>query len=144
MSPRAACRLELLGFERVFDYSSGKADWLAAGLPTVRADVSERRAVDALVTDLQTCAPDADLSTLPAAGSVIVTVNGIVVGRVGVGQERRAGMRADRVMHPGPMTVRAHEPLDPLLERMAKRHVSEVLVTTPEGRLLGAVHRTVD
>ena len=33
MSPRAACRLERLGLERVYDYVAGIADWKAAGLP---------------------------------------------------------------------------------------------------------------
>ena len=33
MSPRAAWRLEGLGFERVYDYVPGKADWFASGLP---------------------------------------------------------------------------------------------------------------
>src|SRR5919198_854297 len=32
MSPRAAARLEQLGFRQVYDYVPGKADWLAAGL----------------------------------------------------------------------------------------------------------------
>jgi hypothetical protein len=32
MSPRAACRLETLGFPEVYDYVAGKADWLAHGL----------------------------------------------------------------------------------------------------------------
>ena len=32
MSPRAAARLETLGFTKVYDYVNGKADWLAAGL----------------------------------------------------------------------------------------------------------------
>jgi hypothetical protein len=36
MSPRAASRLEGLGFERVYDYVPGKADWFARGLPTER------------------------------------------------------------------------------------------------------------
>ena len=36
MSPRAAWRLESLGFARVYDYVAGKADWMAAGLPTER------------------------------------------------------------------------------------------------------------
>jgi 3-mercaptopyruvate sulfurtransferase SseA len=31
MSPRAAWRLKTLGFERVYDYVGGKADWLAHG-----------------------------------------------------------------------------------------------------------------
>ena len=33
MSPRAACRLETLGFTEVYDYVPGKADWLAHNLP---------------------------------------------------------------------------------------------------------------
>lgn len=32
-SPRAAAKLEELGFTRVFDYEAGKEDWRAAGLP---------------------------------------------------------------------------------------------------------------
>ena len=32
MSPRAAWRLESLGFSHVYDYVAGKIDWLAAGL----------------------------------------------------------------------------------------------------------------
>ena len=36
MGPRAAARLGTLGFEQVYDYVSGKSDWIAAGLPTVR------------------------------------------------------------------------------------------------------------
>ena len=33
MAPRAAARLESLGFEKVFEYRAGKLDWLAAGNP---------------------------------------------------------------------------------------------------------------
>jgi rhodanese-related sulfurtransferase len=35
-SPAAARRLGELGFERVFDYAAGKADWKDAGLPIER------------------------------------------------------------------------------------------------------------
>jgi CBS domain-containing protein len=44
-------------------------------------------------------------------------------------------------MEPGPATVRAHEPLDALLDRMTGRDVAEMIVTTPEGELLGVVYR---
>ena len=33
-SPKAAKRMEDLGYTRVYDYAAGKADWEAAGLPT--------------------------------------------------------------------------------------------------------------
>ena len=32
-SPRAAEKMEKLGFRRVFDYEAGKEDWRTAGLP---------------------------------------------------------------------------------------------------------------
>lgn len=32
-SPRAAARMEALGYRRVYDYTAGKADWQAAGKP---------------------------------------------------------------------------------------------------------------
>ncbi|HEV2743112.1 MAG TPA: rhodanese-like domain-containing protein [Rubrobacter sp.] len=33
-SPRAARRLEALGYGNVYDYEEGKQDWIEAGLPT--------------------------------------------------------------------------------------------------------------
>ena len=33
MSPRAAWRLDSLGFTEVYEYSAGKSDWAAYGLP---------------------------------------------------------------------------------------------------------------
>jgi CBS domain-containing protein len=56
--------------------------------------------------------------------------------------ESRPGDTVGQVMRPGPATVRAHEPLAPLLGRMAKARVDVVLVTDPEGRLLGVVDRS--
>jgi rhodanese-related sulfurtransferase len=37
LSPRAAWRLESLGFKEVYDYAGGKADWLANGFATGRS-----------------------------------------------------------------------------------------------------------
>lgn len=55
MSPRAACRLEALGFTRVFDHGAGKADWIASGLPTEGRLASEPRAGDLAQSDPPTC-----------------------------------------------------------------------------------------
>ncbi len=57
MSPRAACRLTQLGFAPVYDYTLGKVDWIAAGLPTHRAGQPSRRVLDAVRRDVPTCAP---------------------------------------------------------------------------------------
>jgi CBS domain-containing protein len=143
MSPRAAWRLERLGFDRMYDYVGGKVDWRAAGLPTVRADASEPRAHEAVDPEPLTCGPSTPVSELPAGASVIVVDDaGIVLGRVPPDRDDPAGMSAEDVMRPGPTTARADEPLDPLLERMADRGVDEMIVTTPEGRLLGVVRPT--
>jgi hypothetical protein len=55
MSPRAACRLETLSFEQVYDYVPGKADWLARGLPREGEKAQERRAVELVRDDAVTC-----------------------------------------------------------------------------------------
>jgi CBS domain-containing protein len=147
MSPRAACRLERLGYSPVYDYAAGKVDWMAAGLPTIRADASERRALDGADREPPTCHPDELVSDLAPSvpGSTLVVVNErrIVLGRFRVGAASAdIAARVEEVMEPGPATVRAHEPLAALLERMARRHVDEMIVTTPEGVLLGMVRRT--
>jgi CBS domain-containing protein len=146
MSPRAAWRLEQLGYGPVYDYAAGKADWLAAGLPTVRAERSERRALDAADRDPPTCRPDDLADDVVAAGAVtsfvVISERRVVVGRYRAGEPAaRGSTRVGDLMEPGPTTVRAHEPLAPLLDRMARRRVGEVIVTTPEGELLGVVRR---
>jgi Mg/Co/Ni transporter MgtE len=44
-------------------------------------------------------------------------------------------------MEPGPATVRPSEDLAPLLERMRRRDMPTILVTTPEGVLMGVLRR---
>src|SRR5258708_4341123 len=132
MSPRAAWRLERFGFD-VYDYAAGKVDWLAAGEPTARASSEGGRAPDAADRDPLTCAPDPPVAELPAASVLVVNDHGIVLGRVRAGDHPPTALAED-VMEPGPATVRAHEPLDDLVERMRHRHVHEIIVTTPEGR----------
>ena len=137
MSPRAAWRLERFGFE-AYDYAAGKVDWMAAGLPTIRANPAPRRALDAVERQPPTCAPDTLVVELDT-DTIVVNELRIVLGRVRHRAEAAPGAQAEDVMEPGPATVRAHEPLDELLDRMTRRHVTEMIVTTPEGRLLGVV-----
>ena len=40
MSPRAAWRLDSLGFQQVYDYVAGEADWFASGLPREGRDAA--------------------------------------------------------------------------------------------------------
>jgi CBS domain-containing protein len=143
MSPRAAWRLEYEGFETVYEYAAGKVDWMAAGLPTVRGDTSERRALEVADRTPPTCAPDDRVSSVAGAiGRSVIVVNdhNVVLGRV-TADRRNEETVARSIMEPGPTTIRAHEPLIRLLDRMASRNVSEMLVTTPEGELLGVVYQ---
>ena len=140
MSPRAAWRLERFGFD-VYDYAAGKVDWLAAGLSTVRAEPAPRRALDAADRTPATCAPGTPLRSLGSGSVIVLNDERVVLGRVRRGDRDDPDQTAEAVMEPGPATVRAHEPLDELLARMARRGVAEVIVTTPEGVLLGVVRR---
>src|SRR5712692_7102042 len=148
MSPRAAWRLERLGYGPLYDYGWGKVDWLAAGLPTEGSGPHERRALNVIQTAV-TCEPTTALREVAERAKVagvpsvlVVNEERIVLGRVKFSDELGAtDGTAEDAMQPGPATVRAHEPLEPLLERMAKRGVTEIVVTTPEGQLLGVVRR---
>jgi CBS domain-containing protein len=147
MSPRAACRLTQLGFAPVYDYTLGKVDWIAAGLPTVRAGQPSRRVLEAVRRDVPTCAPDTAagpaLQRARAQGwdrCVVIAGQGTVVGilragRISAGEQALAA----ELMQPGPTTVRAHEDLDATRRRMRERRVEHLLVTTPDGVLIGVV-----
>jgi CBS domain-containing protein len=147
MSPRAACRLTQLGFAPVCDYTLGKVDWIAAGLPTVRAAQGSRRVLDAVRRDAPTCAPGAPagpaLQQARAQGwdrCVVIAGQGTVVGILRAGRvEATEQAPAADVMQPGPTTVRAREDLDATRQRMHDRHVAHLLVTTPDGTLIGVV-----
>ena len=58
MSPRAAARLESIGFEQVYDYTAGKADWGGFGLLVEGTEGSERRVGAHVRTDVSNCRLD--------------------------------------------------------------------------------------
>jgi hypothetical protein len=143
MSPRAAWRLEGFGYGPLYDYAAGKADWLAAGLPTVTVGGRPRRAADVMERSVATCRPDqvvADIVVTDAPGGVWVVVNEqrVVLGRLRADHVDRGDRRtAEEVMEPGPATVRADALAAETTERMRSRGAASVIVSTPEGVLLG-------
>ncbi|MHB8467808.1 MAG: CBS domain-containing protein [Acidimicrobiales bacterium] len=150
MSPRAAWRLEALGYTPVYDYTGGKADWLGAGLPTVRRESGPARVADVMDRSAPTCrAADrvADVVASVAqtgAGWVVVNDVGVVLGRLRADQVDRGEATVEEAMEPGPTTVRADADLAQTIERMRGRHVTSLIVSTPEGVLLGVVHAQPD
>lgn len=148
MSPRAACRLESLGFQDVYEYRPGKVDWLGAGLPTVRADTSELRVGDLARGDVPTCRSDEPLADVVArtqqAGwdtCFVTSPGGIVFGRLDRAQLESGVPTAREAMKPGPVTYRPHEPVADLAHLMEVRGIETLPVTTGDGRLIGALRR---
>lgn len=149
MSPRAACRLETLGFSAVYDYTGGKADWLGAGLPTEGPGATRLRPGAIARTDVPTCgltetvaAARSRVETSGEDRCVVLSDTGVVLGTIDDSTLTGDGERpAGDAMRPGPATVRANEDLRALLGRMRNREVRAILVTDPDGRLIGSLHR---
>ena len=149
MSPRAAWRLEGLGFERVYDYVPGKADWSASGLPTEGTLASVPTIGDVARREVPTCALEEKVSgardRVWAAGwDACVVVNG---ERVVLGLLREKELSSDpdveveQVMRNGPTTTRPNEPAGKMAKRMRERGARTLLVTTSDGRLVGLLYR---
>jgi CBS domain-containing protein len=137
MSPRAACRLELLGFTQVYDYVAGKADWLAHGLPTEGEQAQVPRAKDVLRREVVTALPGepvggvaARVARSPYGFALVVASDGTLLGRL-----RKAVLDADpsapaeQVMEVGPSTVRPDRPLGELAERLRSRGLHTAIIT---------------
>jgi len=145
MSPRAASRLEALGFPEVYDYAAGKADWGAAGLPLEGRPGP--RAGELARADAPTCllgdrlqAVRLRVSTSGWDTCLVVDADRVLLGRLG----RRALAREDDVtveeaMSAGPRTFRPDVRLGALVGWMRKRGLASSVVTTSEGRLVGVV-----
>ncbi len=149
MSPRAACRLETLGFEHVYDYLPGKVDWLARNLPTHGEHADRPTAGGLARTDALTVTGDEDLAGVrarldqsPYSFALVVSPDQIVLGRLRASTLPASDAAiVEEAMEPGPSTVRPHLGADELLERLRSRNLTTAIVTTPEGRLVGVVHR---
>jgi predicted transcriptional regulator len=149
MSPRAACRLEALGFEQVYDYVPGKADWLARGLPTEGEPRAARRAVDVLREDVATCRVGERFADVrpriedsPYGFALVLSEGGTLLGRIRqTTPESDPNATVEEVMEAGPSTIRADTALEGLRERLDKRGVGTAVVTTPAGVLLGVARR---
>ena len=147
MSPRAAWRLEALGYGDVYDYVAGKADWIAAGLPTEGNGAHPPRVVEATDRSVATCGPADAVADVMArvglSGALCVVVNDqrVVQGRLRLDRLDPTDPRpAEQAMEPGPATVRADADLAETTERMLRRRVSALIVSDPDGVLLGVVH----
>ena len=149
MSPRAAWRLEAIGNAPVYDYAGGKADWLAAGLPSVTAADRPARVADVMDRNVARCAPGERVTDVAArldlgGDGICVVVNDgdVVLGRLRLDRIDPAGTGAvEDVMEPGPVTGRADAPLVETIQRMKDRRAASLIISTPDGVLLGVLRR---
>jgi hypothetical protein len=149
MSPRAACRLDTLGFEHVYDYMPGKFDWLARGLPREGERATDPRAVDFAGRDVVTCGLHDRVGEVRErvdasqnGSAFVVAGDGVVLGRLRMATlNGDPDATAEAVMESGPSTVRADTSPARLRDRLERAHLTTAVITDPEGRLLGVVRR---
>jgi CBS domain-containing protein len=149
LSPRAACRLATLGFEHVYDYVPGKADWLAHALATEGEDADRPRVGTLARNDVVICRLEDPVGQVrervqasPYGFALVTASDGTILGRLhGSACEGEPAATAESVTEPGPSTVRPDTAVKELRERLDKKGFRTAIVTTPEGRLIGVVLR---
>jgi len=148
MSPRAAWRLESIGFEQVYDYVAGKADWGSFGLPL--EGTKGARAGEHVRADVPTCRLEERLQEVRRQVTaacwdtcIVVNASGVVLGRLGrkaLASEEDVAVEA--AMTAGPSTVRPSITLAEIVERMQSQNLTSALVTRSDGSLVGVLRRT--
>lgn len=139
-----------MGFTHVYDYVNGKVEWMLQGLPVEGAGPHYAMAGEVATTDgLHTCVLGSTIGdssrTMKQSGDTFCLVlndEGVVLGRLRKKHRDDTSDEAvETVMETGPTTVRPHESAKELLERMEKRSVDAVTVTTKKGLLVGVARR---
>ena len=145
MSPRAAWRLESLGFGEVQDYVAGKHDWMAAGLPTEGTNADRPRAGELARKDVPTCRLDERLGDVRervggAGWDAVVVVNEerVVLGLLRAKELALDGaLRIEDAMRPAPSTLRPYVLAEEAERFMSDHKLESSPITTSDGRLVG-------
>lgn len=149
MSPRAAWRLETLGFGEVYDYVGGKADWFAAGLPIEGEAAAVRRLGDVVHRDVPTCELEERVGVVRDRvrqqgwnGCIVANHRHIVFGFLPAeALDGDPSVSVEQAMASGPTTVRPNLSLDQALGMMRDNDVGSIIVTSSDGSLIGIAQR---
>ena len=139
-----------MGFTDVYDHVNAKVEWMVNSEPVEGMGPHYAMAGEVATKErLHTCVLGSVVSeparAMEQSGDIFCLVlndQGIVLGRLR--QKHRNARSEDlveQVMETGPTTVRPNEPARELLERMERRDVPAVVVTTKKGVLVGVVRR---
>jgi CBS domain-containing protein len=150
MSPRAAWRLEALGFTKVYDFVAGKTDWFACGHPREGTSTGTPWAGDLVRERVPTCLVGVRLEEAREAATeselglcVVLNDERIVAGALrGDALAKDPGARVEDVMELGPRTIRPSKPIDELLRKRSSQGVKSWIVTTAHAEFLGVLTRT--
>jgi CBS domain-containing protein len=107
------------------------------------------RAKDGVRRDIPTCRlterlGDVRARVLAAGAEACVVLNdaGVVLGGLrGDAFDADPEMTVEEAMDPGPTTIRPHVPVTEIAEYLHNRDLDSILVTTPDGQLVGMLHR---
>jgi CBS domain-containing protein len=145
MSPRAAWRLESLGFGEVYEYAAGKLDWMAAGLRTEGTNAEHPRAGEVSRKDVPTAGlaerlGDVRKRALAADWNAVVVTNAerVVLGLLRSKElDKDPELTIEQAMRPGPSTFRPHIAIKEMADYMTTHMLESSPITTSDGRLVG-------
>lgn len=138
-----------MGFQKVYDYVPGKVDWLAHALPSEGDSAHEARAAAHIRNDVVTAQLTDRMGDVaqrvgrsPYGFAFVVSPGGVLLGRLRkAALDGDADAVAEAVMESGPSTVRPDAAMAKLAKRMQKANLTTMVVSTPEGVLLGLLRR---
>ncbi|TMG09851.1 MAG: CBS domain-containing protein [Chloroflexi bacterium] len=150
MAPRAAARLELLGFTAVSHLQGGKLDWMAAGLPTEGENAGRPRAGTVARKDVPVSALSDRVGVVRdrvrALGwdaAVVVNSERVVLGLLRSAELEKDGeLPVEQAMRPGPSTFRPYVPIKEMADYMTEHELESSPVTTSDGTLVGLLYRS--
>lgn len=129
----------------MYDYTDGKLDWLAAGLPAEGRNARRPRAGEVARKDVPTCGLSDRIGEVrdrvASAGwdtCVVVNDERVVLGLLR-GEQLAKGEDelVEHVMRPGPSTFRPYVAVEDLVHYMLHHDLDSSPITTSDGRLVG-------
>jgi CBS domain-containing protein len=134
-----------MGFGEVYDYGTGKQNWLASGLPVEGENADMPRVGGIARDDVPTCRLDERLGEVRERVQATDHDTCVVVNRervvLGILRPKHLDGEADgiveKAMQPGPSTFRPHVSAAELGEYMVRHDLASAPITTGEGVLVG-------